>query len=520
MRGRAAHLFDDDARAVFELFVVRGREEIDEPAADLDADLAALAALERDEHAADHADRVVGFAARGGLRTGDGAHRERRKEAGNHADGDRRDERRHGGGEPEVVKQRSDEPERHRPERPETKGEEDGDGAGRAVLGVTVPGVVIERVMMIDVAVTPELRTVPGRVGARHHELEQQDPEAEDQRGEVNGAHEGNATMRAMLERPRRNRRTPALRAFARETVLSPGQLVLPLFVQEGQKNETPIGSMPGQSRLSVDLVVEKAREARALGVGGVALFPVIPDELKDPRGSESTNASGLLPRTVKALKQSVPGLVVITDVALDPYSSDGHDGVLIDGRIDNDVTLPILSAMAVTQANAGADVVAPSDMMDGRVGAVRRALDEQGFTEVGICSYCVKYASAFYGPFRGALDSAPRSGDKKTYQLDPANVREGEREIALDEAEGADWLMVKPGLPYADVIRFVRERTALPVAAYHVSGEYAMLKAAAERGFIDYDACLLESLLCLRRAGASIIFTYAAIDAARLLAK
>jgi porphobilinogen synthase len=324
--------------------------------------------------------------------------------------------------------------------------------------------------------------------------------------------------MHSMLDRPRRNRRTAALRTFARETHLAPGHLILPLFVQEGQKKETPIEPMPGQSRLSLDLVVEKAQEARALGVGGVALFPVIPDELKDPRGSESTNASGLLPRTVKALKQALPELVVVTDVALDPYSSDGHDGVLIDGRIDNDVTLPILAAMAVTQAKAGADVVAPSDMMDGRIGAVRAALDEQGFTEVAICSYCTKYASVFYGPFRGALDSAPRSGDKKTYQMDPANVREGEREVALDEAEGADWLMVKPALPYADVIRFVRERTALPVAAYHVSGEYAMLKAAAERGFLDYDACLIESLLCLRRAGASIIFTYAALDAARLL--
>jgi porphobilinogen synthase len=321
-----------------------------------------------------------------------------------------------------------------------------------------------------------------------------------------------------MLERPRRNRRSAALRAFARETVLSPAELVLPLFVQEGQKHETPIPQLPGQARLSLDLIVEKAREAHALGVGGVALFPVVPDALKDPRGSEGTNASGLLPRTVKALKHALPELVVITDVALDPYSSDGHDGVLVDGRIDNDVTLPILAAMAVTQANAGADVVAPSDMMDGRVGAVRRALDEQGFSDVAICSYCVKYASSFYGPFRGALDSAPKSGDKKTYQMDPANVREAEREVSLDEAEGADWLMVKPGLPYADVIRFVRERTSLPVAAYHVSGEYAMLKAAAERGFIDYDACLLESLLCLRRAGASILFTYAAIDAARLL--
>jgi porphobilinogen synthase len=376
--------------------------------------------------------------------------------------------------------------------------------------------------MEIEVAAVPaELgRVRPVGIAARHHELEQEHTEPENQCGEIDGAHEDDATMHLMLERPRRNRRTPALRAFARETELSPGHLVLPLFVQEGQKNETPIALMPGQSRLSIDLVVEKAREARALGVAGVALFPVIPDELKDPRGSESTNAAGLVPRTVKALKQAVPELVVITDVALDPYSSDGHDGVLIDGRIDNDVTLPILAAMAVTQAKAGADVVAPSDMMDGRVGAVRSALDEHGFTEVAVCSYCVKYASSFYGPFRGALDSAPRSGDKKTYQMDPANVREGAREVALDEAEGADWLMVKPALPYADVIRFVRERTALPVAAYHVSGEYSMLKAAAERGFLDYDACLIESLVCLRRAGASIIFTYAAIDAARLLAK
>jgi porphobilinogen synthase len=208
----------------------------------------------------------------------------------------------------------------------------------------------------------------------------------------------------------------------------------------------------------------------------------------------------------------------VITDVALDPYSSDGHDGVLIDGRIDNDQTLPILAAMAVTQAEAGADMVAPSDMMDGRVAAVRAALDEAHFTEVAICSYCCKYASSFYGPFREALDSNPRSGDKKTYQLDPANLRECEREVRLDEAEGADWLMVKPGLPYADVIRYVRDRTSLPISAYHVSGEYSMLKAAAEKGYLDYDACLIETLLCLRRAGADIIFTYAAVDAAKLL--
>ncbi|HET6304895.1 MAG TPA: porphobilinogen synthase, partial [Myxococcota bacterium] len=231
-----------------------------------------------------------------------------------------------------------------------------------------------------------------------------------------------------------------------------------------------------------------------------------------------ATKPDGLLQRAVRRLKQELPELLVITDVALDPYSSDGHDGVVIEGRIDNDETLPLLAAMAVAQAEAGADVVAPSDMMDGRVGAIRDALDRAGFTEVAICSYCCKYASAFYGPFREALDSAPRSGDKKTYQMDPANVREALRELALDEAEGADWVMVKPGLPYLDVVRVVRDHTSLPVAAYHVSGEYAMLRAAAANGWLDYEACLLESLLALRRAGADIVFTYGAIDAARAL--
>jgi porphobilinogen synthase len=321
-----------------------------------------------------------------------------------------------------------------------------------------------------------------------------------------------------MLVRPRRNRRSPGVRALVREAELSPEHLVLPLFVQEGHATATPIASMPGQARLTLDLVVEKAREALSLGVPAVELFPLIPEAQKDARGSESANASGLVPRAVRALKQALPELVVITDVALDPYSSDGHDGVVVDGRIDNDQSLPILAAMAVAQARAGADVVAPSDMMDGRVGAVRRALDEAGYSDVLVCSYCTKYASAFYAPFRDALDSAPRAGDKKTYQMDPANVRECAREVALDEAEGADWLMVKPGLPYADVIRFVRDASSLPVAVYHVSGEYAMLKAAAERGFLDYDRCLIESLTCLRRAGADIIFTYGAIEAARIL--
>jgi porphobilinogen synthase len=309
------------------------------------------------------------------------------------------------------------------------------------------------------------------------------------------------------------------MRAMAREARLTADNLVLPLFLQEGEGQRTPIAAMPGQARLSVDLAVALSREAFELGIPAVELFPAISDSLKDPRGSESCNPQGLMQRAIRALKRELPDLLVCTDVALDPYSSDGHDGVVIEGRIDNDVTLPILAAMAVSHAEAGADVVAPSDMMDGRVRAIREALDAAGHEQVSILSYCVKYASAFYGPFREALDSAPRSGDKKTYQMDPANLREVEREVRLDEAEGADILMVKPGLPYADVIHRVRQLTSLPVAVYHVSGEYTMLKLAAERGFLDYDRCLLESLLCLRRAGADIIFTYGALDAARLLA-
>ncbi len=303
------------------------------------------------------------------------------------------------------------------------------------------------------------------------------------------------------------------------ETTLSASNLILPLFVQEGD-GQTPIKSMPGHARLGITHLVALARRAFDAGVPGVALFPAIDDALKNSRGTESEKPEGLLQRAVRALKTALPELVVITDVALDPYSSDGHDGYLVDGRIDNDETLPLLAKMAVAQAKAGADMVAPSDMMDGRVGVMRRALDEAGFTDVGILSYCVKYASAFYGPFRDALDSAPRAGDKKTYQMNPANLRECLREIELDEAEGADILMVKPGLPYMDVVRFVREHSKLPVAVYHVSGEFAMLKAAAQNGWLDYDRCLLESLLGLRRAGADIIFTYGALEAAELLAK
>lgn len=321
-----------------------------------------------------------------------------------------------------------------------------------------------------------------------------------------------------MLKRPRRNRTSKFVRNLVRETELTADHLVWPVFIQEGPDSETPIHSMPGISRYGIRKLIERAKEALALNVPAIALFPKIDDTLKDPRGSAGTESNNLLCQTVRALKDTLPELVIITDVALDPYSSDGHDGVVIDGQIDNDVTLPILAEMAVVQARAGADMVAPSDMMDGRVQCIREALDSEGFTQVGICSYAVKYASAFYGPFRDALDSAPRGGDKKTYQMDPANVREALREVELDINEGADWLMVKPGIPYLDVIRAVRQASTLPIAAYHVSGEYSMLKAAAERGMLDYDACLLESLVCLRRAGADIIFTYGAIDAARLL--
>lgn len=322
-----------------------------------------------------------------------------------------------------------------------------------------------------------------------------------------------------MRIRPRRNRATQSMRSVVAETVLQPGNLVQPLFIRGGDGVRDPIASLPGIYRLSIDEAVRDAEKAHLLGVSGVALFPAIPESLKDPLGKESTNPEGLLQRCIRSIKAAVPELMVITDVALDPYSSDGHDGVWRDGKILNDETLPILAAMAVSQAEAGADMVAPSDMMDGRVGAIRDALDKAGHTNTAICSYCVKYASAFYGPFRDALDSAPKKGDKKTYQMDPRNVRESIREVLLDEEEGADWLMVKPGLPYLDVVRAVREATALPVAVYHVSGEFAMLKAAAANGWLDYNACLMESLTALRRAGADAIFTYGALDAARLLA-
>ncbi len=321
-----------------------------------------------------------------------------------------------------------------------------------------------------------------------------------------------------LTERPRRNRRSPAIRSLARETRLTPENLILPLFLIPGKSTKTAITSMPGIFRWSRDLLLKEARKAAALGIPAVALFPALPDKLKDKTASESRNPKGLLQETVKALKDQCPEIAVITDVAMDPYSSDGHDGLVRNGKIVNDETLAILAAMALSQAQAGADFVAPSDMMDGRIGTIRKTLDAGGFEETGILAYSAKYASAFYGPFREALDSAPRSGDKKTYQMDPANIREALREVKLDIAEGADIVMVKPALAYLDVITQVRKVSTVPVAAYSVSGEYAMIMAASQKGWISGKDAMMEALVSIKRAGADMILTYAALEAARLL--
>lgn len=317
-----------------------------------------------------------------------------------------------------------------------------------------------------------------------------------------------------ILERPRRNRKSKAIRAMLRETVLTPSDLVLPLFVQEGSNIATEISTMPGIKRYSVDLLVKLVKEASELGLQAVALFPVVEESKKDSRAKESANPEGLLQRTVHALKSDVPDLCIITDVAMDPYSTDGHDGILENGVILNDPTLEVLAQMAVSQARAGADIVAPSDMMDGRVGAIREALDAEGFSDVGILAYSAKYASSFYGPFREALDSRPREGDKKTYQMDAANSKEAAKEILLDIREGADIIMVKPAMPYLDIIRLASEISKVPVAAYNVSGEYAMIKAAAATGALEESTAVLEMLTGIKRAGADLIFTYFALDA------
>jgi porphobilinogen synthase len=304
---------------------------------------------------------------------------------------------------------------------------------------------------------------------------------------------------------------------MVRETELTPAHFVYPLFIQEGDKSED-IASMPGCRRWSLDGLLEEVASAHALGVNAVVLFPAIDDLLKTPRAEECANDDGLVPRAIRALKTKFPELVVITDVALDPYNSDGHDGVVKDGRILNDETVEILCQQALCHARAGADIVSPSDMMDGRIGAIREALDMDAFTDVSILSYTAKYASAFYGPFRGALNSAPKSGDKKTYQMDPANAREALREADLDAMEGADMLMVKPAGAYLDIIHRLREHSDLPIAAYQVSGEYLMIKSAAEAGWLDEKRIVLETLTSIRRAGADIILTYFARQAAEWL--
>lgn len=322
--------------------------------------------------------------------------------------------------------------------------------------------------------------------------------------------------------RPRRNRRTPAIRELVREITLSSSDLILPMFVHEDGE-DVPIVAMPGVTRWSIDGLVREAGEAHALGIAAVVLFPKIEDALKSSDAAECHNAQGLIPRAIAALKVAHPGLCVITDIALDPYNADGHDGLVQrdeggEFKILNDETVEVLCQQAICHARAGADIVAPSDMMDGRVGEIRNALDMEGFSEVSIISYTAKYASALYGPFRGALDSAPKDGDKKTYQMDPANSIEALRETLLDEAEGADILMVKPASYYLDVISKMREHTTLPVAAYQVSGEYLMIKAAAQSGWLDERAVIMESLISIKRAGASMILSYFAKDVAKWL--
>jgi len=315
-----------------------------------------------------------------------------------------------------------------------------------------------------------------------------------------------------LVRRPRRNRQSSAVRDLVQETRLHPSDLVSPLFVVEGSMQAQPIASMPGIYRHSLDLLVEEAMELHRLGIRAIDLFCYIPDEKKDLMGSEAERSGNLLQQAVRLLKQEIPDLCLMVDIALDPFTTHGHDGVLNDaGFVDNDLTLPVLGRMSVLAAEAGADIVAPSDMMDGRIAYIRRALDSAGFSHVGILSYAAKYASALYGPFREALNSSPKHGDKKGYQMNPANVREALMECHLDELEGADMLLIKPALPYLDVIAKVRNVTNLPIGAYHVSGEYSMVMAAAQNGWLDAGKVFSECLLSIKRAGADFILTYAA---------
>ena len=319
----------------------------------------------------------------------------------------------------------------------------------------------------------------------------------------------------------RRNRilrQTPATRSLVAETHLTVNDFIVPLFIDEGKDVKTEISSMPGYYRRSIDLTVNEVKELWSMGLKAVLLFVKSKDELKDNKGTEAINPGGLMQRSIRAIKDAIPEMLVMTDVALDPYSSFGHDGIVENGEIVNDATVEVLAEMSVSHAQAGADFVAPSDMMDGRIGAIRKALEENNFSRTGIMSYSAKYASCFYGPFRDALDSAPGFGDKKTYQMDYSNRLEAVKETLMDIEEGADIVMVKPALAYLDIIREVKNAVNVPVSAYNISGEYAMIKAAAKMGWLDEDKAILETLTSIKRAGADLIATYFAKDAARML--
>lgn len=319
----------------------------------------------------------------------------------------------------------------------------------------------------------------------------------------------------------RRNRilrKSDAIRSMVRETALSPADFIVPLFIIEGNQQISEISSMPGYYRRSIDLTVKEVKELWQMGLKAVLLFVKSADELKDNKGTEALNPNGLMQRSIRAIKEAVPEMVVMTDVALDPYSSYGHDGIVENGQIVNDPTVEVLAKMSVSHAVAGADFVAPSDMMDGRIGAIRHALEEAGQTNTGIMAYSAKYASCFYGPFRDALDSAPGFGDKKTYQMDPANRVEAIREVIMDVEEGADIVMVKPALSYLDIIREVKNTVDVPVSCYNISGEYAMIKAAAQMGWIDENKAIIETLTSMKRAGADMIATYFAKQAVELI--
>ena len=320
-----------------------------------------------------------------------------------------------------------------------------------------------------------------------------------------------------MLRRPRRNRKSHVIRQMVEETRLSVKDFIFPLFLIDGINQKVEVASMPGIYRYSLDLMLKEVEQCMNLGIMAFDIFPAYPESNKDKYATESYNSDTFYLTAIHKIKTNFPDAVIMTDVAMDPYSSDGHDGLVQNGKILNDETLEILGKMSLAQAQAGADILGPSDMMDGRVGFIRNILDENDFTEVSIMSYTAKYASAFYGPFRDALDSAPKMGDKKTYQMDPANYYEALIEADLDTEEGADFLMVKPALAYLDVIRLLKDHSNLPIAAYNVSGEYAMIKAAAQRGWLDEERAMLESLLSIKRAGANVILSYFAKEFALL---